>query len=472
MLPNYKRYRIYPSVVPADKETEITVVPTERAFLFFEGQEYTVKIIPVAADVPNRMDRSHHTLMQVIAHGGVLQFSYTFCDEQEYTVVVFNKDEKRLAALALYSLKEDLYERVPLRGDLHLHSYRSDGQQDPAALMGHFREQGYDFMALTDHNRYYPGGEIDEGFAGVKLGITHVQGEEIHIPEMSIHIVGVGSREAVSEIYIENSPEYQAEMAEYKASVPAHVPTQYADRYAMCKWVSDNVRKRGGLVIFPHPFWIPGDSKSFNVCDGLSALMMEDGLFDAYELIGGMDQWYNNRSVAFWSDMRMSGTDISVVGSSDVHEITRSVEFPHKFTVCFASDNSERDILEAVEKGFSVAVEAEGTEYERTYRAYGSLRLVSYAIFLLNNYFPELQRVCQGEGIAMRNYLMGITSSEVIELQVAQTEEFKSRYFGRLAPVLPSAEILDFEEKWRARHLKSPKTKGSRLDSNTVTRQI
>ncbi len=471
MLPSVKKYSIFPSVVPADKDIQMTVAPNERAFLLFEDEKYTVTVIPVNADVPSRKSTDHKSVFNVKASGGVIKFNFTFREEQEHTVII-SLGEKHVATLAVYSLYDDLYPLIPLRGDLHLHSYRSDGQQDPAALMGHFREQGYDFMTLSDHNRYYPGGEIDEVYKDVKLGITHIQGEELHIPETPIHIVGLGGRASVAEIYVENSEEYQKEMAEYKASVPNHVPTTYADRYAMAKWVCDRVHAFGGIAIFPHPYWIPVDSKAFNVCDGLASLLISDKLFDAYELIGGMEQSYNNRSVALWVDLRAKGINIPVVGSSDVHNVTRSEEFPHKFTVCFAKSNTEDDIMDAVKNGNSLAVEAHGDEYDREYRTYGSLRLVSYARFLFENYFSELQRVCQGEGIAMRNYAMGLTPKETVELQVKQTQDFKDRFFGKCEPTLPSSQIIEFENRWRERHCKGPVTKGSRIDSQEITRQI
>jgi histidinol phosphatase-like PHP family hydrolase len=37
------------------------------------------------------------------------------------------------------------------RGNLHCHSDRSDGHAAPAAVIGAYREAGYDFVALTDH---------------------------------------------------------------------------------------------------------------------------------------------------------------------------------------------------------------------------------------------------------------------------------------------------------------------------------
>ena len=37
------------------------------------------------------------------------------------------------------------------RGNLHTHSTLSDGALDPAEVCRRYKEQGYDFIALTDH---------------------------------------------------------------------------------------------------------------------------------------------------------------------------------------------------------------------------------------------------------------------------------------------------------------------------------
>jgi predicted metal-dependent phosphoesterase TrpH len=37
------------------------------------------------------------------------------------------------------------------RGNLHCHSNRSDGQIEPDAVVGAYRDAGYDFICLSDH---------------------------------------------------------------------------------------------------------------------------------------------------------------------------------------------------------------------------------------------------------------------------------------------------------------------------------
>ena len=471
MLPQPRNYAIWPSVVPADAVSEMTVVPQEKAFLLAEDAEYRLTVISVNSDEPGYHEPVSPKTLSARAHDGVLRFEFRFADEQEH-LVILERDEKVLQEFAVFSLREDLYRLTPLKGDLHSHSFRSDGQRDPAALAGHYREQGYDFQALTDHNRYYPGGEVDETFAGVSMGLTRVLGEEVHAPGSVVHIVHVGGKSSVCEQYVGDMDKFEAEAAAYAQKVPESIPQQYRERYAKAMWATDRIHEAGGLAIFAHPYWRPGKSRVYNVCDELARLLLTSGMFDAYELLGGMKHPGNIRSVALWGDLRAEGLKIPVVGSSDVHGLEKAWTFPHLFTICFAERNENDSIIKAVRAGNCVAVEAIGDEYARQYRCYGSLRLVTYAQYLLEHYFPARQRICQGEGTAMRAYAMGDADKALIELQAEQAERFQMRFFGRQAPALPDAEIRSFEEKWREVQMNGPLTKGSGLKTPPVTRQI
>ncbi len=470
MLPTPKNYNIWPTVACVGKETEFVITPTERAFTFFEGTEYKLRIIAVNSD--NDYYKPVSEKLYIKAKDGVVRFSYTFNKEQEYVVrIIYN--EKALQEMFVYALDEDLYALRPLRGDLHSHSYRSDGRRDPAALAGHYREQGYDFFALTDHNRYYPGGEIDEVYAGTNCGFKRILGEEVHTPTSPIHIVHIGGKHSVTAQYIKNREAYEQEVSALKEKVPANVPEEYKERYAMAMWATSKIHEAGGIAIFPHPFWRPNFGVGYNVDSEFAKILLSSGMFDAYELIGGMKVPDNNCSVAMWNDLRAEGVKISVVGSSDVHGIENAKTFPNYFTIVFAEENSNDAVVEAVKSNLSVAVESCGDEYSRQYRAYGSYRLVSYAQFLLKYYFPLRQRMCQGEGYAMRAFAIGEAPAELVELEAKMTNEFADRFFGALKPVLPDARMLDFENRWRDTHIKEgPITKGSAIDSDTVSRQI
>ena len=469
MLPTPHRWAIWPSVVPAGKETTVTIAPESRIFMFEDGAAYTVFVSGANDDEPWYHAPTVWTRYDLVAKDGVLQFTHFFPTEQDY-YVRFCRDEEKIDEFYMYALESDLYALRPLKGDLHSHTFRSDGTNDPAELFGYYREMGYDFHALTDHNRYYPGTEIDEVYKGLKLGITHVQGEEVHTPGSTVHIVHAGGKSSVADIYIHERERYEREMAEYRTRVPASIPEKQRERYAEAMWTCDRIHEAGGIAIFPHPYWRCGKNHCYNVCDTLTNAFLTSGMFDAFELVGGMKVEGINRAVAMWQELRAEGHDIKVVGSSDVHALNVK-DFPYHFTVCFARENENDAIIEAIKNGLSVACELSGKEYEQEFRAYGSMRLVSYAQFLFLHYFPRMQRMCQGEGVSMRQYAMGHVDAATVESQAAQTMDFCDRFFGRKPHPLPDTDMLAFYKASRERHLQSPPTKGSLIEKPTATRK-
>ena len=240
MLPVHQKWAIFPSVVKANTTTMLTIAPLERSFLFYEGETYKITVNACEADEPCYHTPVTHQKLTVVAKDGVLTFPFTFGAEQEYSVQL-RLDKQRLADFPVYALEEDLFSLRPLRGDLHSHSFRSDGAVDPAALAGHYREQGYDFFALTDHSRYYPGDEIDEAYDGVKMGLLHVPGEEVHTPDTQVHIVHAGGNESVCARYVHEEDTYRLEVDECLARVPESVPEVYRYRYAQALWATDKI---------------------------------------------------------------------------------------------------------------------------------------------------------------------------------------------------------------------------------------
>lgn len=459
MHSNPSNYSIYPSVMLADKPIEMIIVPKERAFTFENGAKYDLKLIAVNSDELNYHRPTAYNLLSVEAGDGILRFEYTFEGEQEH-IILLSKDEKIIEEFHVFSAYEDLYSLTPLKGDLHGHSCRSDGKRDPVALAGHYHEQGYDFFALTDHNRYHHGKEIDEVFDGICTGFVRVCGEEVHCPGSVLHIVHVCGDSSVCDLYVHDIKGFEKAIDEYKQKVPENIPEKYKSRYAKVMWTVDRIHDAGGIAIYPHPYWRPGRSRMYHACDEFAMMMLKSGLFDAFELVGGMDQPDINRAVALWADLRAQGLKITVVGSSDVHELN-NYQFTNCFTLCFAKSNSAEAIRKALLEGKSVAVEATGAGSERQFRAYGSLRLVTYAQFLLKYYFPEHQHICQSVGVSMRAYAMGEAPRELIELETKISEDYTLRYFGRKAPKLPTKSILAFEDKWRKVHADGPSGKGS-----------
>ena len=150
-------YDIYPKVFPVGISAEITVRP-QGVHAAFSG-EYKIMVQRLDSGSVN-FDFSawNHTDYEVSpCDDGCLRFCYTADNEGELAVRIYKKDsDQRVVQLNLYALESDLAERIPLRGDLHIHTCRSDGHSDPAIVCADYRMKGYDFLVITDHGWYGP----------------------------------------------------------------------------------------------------------------------------------------------------------------------------------------------------------------------------------------------------------------------------------------------------------------------------
>lgn len=108
------------------------------------------------------------------------------------------------------------------KGNLHTHSTNSDGALNPQELVRRYKDSGYDFLAITDHNRFT---ELDPDLCD---GILLIPGEEINVGKSEVgtdfHLVLFGIREHVSD---RSSPQT----------------------------VIDQAKSQGAEVILCHPYW-------------------------------------------------------------------------------------------------------------------------------------------------------------------------------------------------------------------------
>ena len=82
------------------------------------------------------------------------------------------------------------------RGNLHTHSTRSDGHLEPAETVAWYRDNGYDFVALTDHFVRRYGHPITDTRSLRGGGFTTLIGAELHAPRTQVgnlwHLVAAG----------------------------------------------------------------------------------------------------------------------------------------------------------------------------------------------------------------------------------------------------------------------------------------
>lgn len=442
------RYMCYPSVVCTGVETEVWVKPRDVSRIFREEWSYELGVVGLLDDQLSYHDKvplDHDFEVK----DGCIVFRHTFDKEQEYSIR-FNKVGEKEIRISLYAVEPDLFELRPLKGDLHTHTFYSDGQDGISMTPADYREEGYDFFALTDHNRMHTSVLAKELYDGIELGMHIMLGEEVHTPGSLTHIVHVGGNTSVCEKYINDPEQYEKEVDEAEKTL-THVDPVYRRRVAMAKWACDEIRKAGGLSIFAHPFWCPN---RYNVSSEFLDYLYDNKTFDAFEVMGGIHYSKINMQLALWQEKTLQGNYLPPVGSTDSHNHDSEAGFARRFTVVFAKDNTTESIIEAVKKGYTVAADCCTKDINEA-RFYGSLRLVMFAHFLYDNYFNETWRLCVGEGILMRRYAEGEEVGETLSSLAGTVENFYKKFYGIIKPCGVPERTRAFVDKTRKTQLES-----------------
>lgn len=426
MRKELESWRVLPAMPKVGEETEIVVTPLGAHAAFEEGAAYRVYLVGMEQNAEPKPTIESHPCVTVVARGGGLRFSWTFPMEQEYRLIAFLEGgEKRVCELRLYALEADLHALTPYRGDLHVHSYHSDGKEAPAIVAANYRKAGFDFMGITDHRQYAPSLEAIAAYEGAPIDLRILPGEEVHAPDNHIHIVNFGGDVSLNDIFRDDPDGYDEQVS---AMEDAFVLPEGVDRReaAASFWAFNTIRRSGGLAIYPHPHW---NYSVYHVPDAMSRFLFKRHDFDAFELLGGQDAFSNNMQTAFWGEMRSRGLEMPVVGSSDSHGTVDAEWFGWAFTIAFASDNSWPSLREGIRAGRSVAVEAYPGEQPRFY---GPYRYVKPAMYLWDTYFILHGELCFEEGRLMKEYALGDPrAAEILAMLRGRTAALARAWYGR-----------------------------------------
>lgn len=438
-------YDIYPKVFPCDKATEVTIKPL-GAHVQFSG-EYTIQVKAMNEGNYTRYPERNNVKEYAVTpdSSGCLRFTHTYKDEQEHHVEVF-RDGKMLVRLSVYSLLPDLCGRYPFRGDLHMHTCRSDGNQSPPVVAAEYRKNGYDFLAITDHDVYYGSLEAMNAFRDVPTEYTLVPGEEVHLEGNDIHIVNFGGKYSVNalmpgdhHIDVGDGKDLRSldgecpdviSVEEYKRQVNELAETldipENVEKftYAACVWIFNHIKKADGLGIFCHPYWI---QNVFHVPETLTEHIMATQPFDAFEVLGGENYFEQNGfQAARYYDDRAKGRRYPVVGSTDSHSCVHNRNALIASTIVFAPENERKALIDSIKDFYSVAVDSISTEL----RLVGETRFIRYGSFLLREFFPLHDELVFEEGRAMKDYACGdADAKKVLEAINGRMKKQREKYF-------------------------------------------
>ncbi len=441
---NVYYYTVSPSVVRADEETTITIHPLGENVAFQPGLSYTVDIRARDTFCAHYDKFPSAKYVCQPNEAGDLVFTHRFCGEQRHSLLLFRPEEDRnspyyeinnhrkkgneltTAYLDVYSLAPDLYGMRCFKGEVHCHTFESDGIVDAIHTVGNYRGAGYDFLAITDHFTSYASEKAMRVFDGAPVNMTLMLGEEVHVPTERIHSVHMGGRESVNDYFRAHPEEARAEVAAIQAELrlPADVdPEDYAWRV----WVARKAREFGGISVLAHPFWVW--QQVYFMTPACTKQLLRDGVHDALDLRDDDME----AAVALWQEMREEGVQIPVVGSTDSHLTSPTDPYvPARggYTLVFAPDNSTESILEAIRDDRSLCVQNNcQPEF-----VFGPYRLVKFARFLLDAFYPNYMRLCHNQGILMSEYpLEGAPTEEVTSLLAAlneRSEAYARAFYG------------------------------------------
>ncbi len=406
MKPELGEFDVFPRVVRAGRETEITIRPLYEHTLFKSPFPYRLLMFP-AGGLPGQPGSTSALELEPDWTDGLLRFRYAFANEQEYILVVENTSglpRARTYEFRFFALEDDLFYRRPYKGDLHMHSFRSDGHEAPAYVAGACRRIGLDFMAVTDHRQYEPSLEAIRAFQGLPVDLRIYPGEEVHPPDNPVHIINFGGGFSLNQVFREDEERYRAEVQAI-ANGLTNFPKE-VDRYiyASCVWCFNQIRAGSGLGVFCHPYWL--SRHRYDISETIVSLVMERQPYDALELLGGYHLYEiesNMLQVARYHEERARGKRIPIVGVSDAHGCERDL-FGWFYTVVFSPSTDLPDLVQSIKDLYSVAIDALP---ENPQRAHGPFRLALYAHFLLREIFPLHDALCLEEGRQMLAFLAG-----------------------------------------------------------------
>jgi hypothetical protein len=187
------------------------------------------------------------------------------------------------------------------KGQLHCHTTNSDGTQSPSAVANAYKNAGYNFLVITDHDYVTPDPEVE--------GILFITGNEVSSSLGHISTLNV-------------------------LSVPPSRNSQ--------KVVDWTKKTQGGLVWLAHP----------NYGDNFGWTFREMSSISGYDGIEVYNSKVNSYAEEKW-DYVLTELDrkITAIAVDDCHDVKNSNQFNGGWVMVFADSLSKIDIINSLEEG-------------------------------------------------------------------------------------------------------------------------
>ena len=141
------------------------------------------------------------------------------------------------------------------KGNLHTHTTVTDGKKTPEEVIALYRENGYDFLSLTDHWKHSETRMTDDGMLLLRGCEYNINGADILAGVF--HVVAIGEKE------------------------PAKLDQKLANGTYTAQDLVDAIHAVGGIAILAHPAW------SLETCEQILPLEGFDGI-EIYNSVSGL----------------------------------------------------------------------------------------------------------------------------------------------------------------------------------------
>ena len=446
-------FELRPVIFPADRVSTVTIRAVDEAEkkILAEMPLYYLSDHGTWSDGKRHGDsrwRPEWEKIELKKRGdGEATFTMNFRGEGWHTFRLGKPNEKwqfapkETGEFMLYSLKPDLFELRPWKGDIHQHSIRcGHAKQEPQVIPAYNRLVGFDFMALSEHWRQAPSVEAIEAAKPWKCGLECFTGEEFHTPATMLHSVAVGHRAGINEWREKNLKEFNRRLEEeLKKPIYGQYGLNADEKHqaAQSMVLYQVAREQGAkLIAYSHPSDFNRAGNFENPMEPFRRFMLDNADYDALELpnvstgsprvtIGAIDRLMLMNAVTV--EQMTKERDFSIVAASDNHNQTLSY-FGKVFTVIFAKACDVESFAAAVKDHRSLALR---NVHHEQYLIFGPSRLMKYQQFLESFYWPEHDRLCRRQGELLLKRAAGDTSVQPeIEKLAAAIAEYRENCFA------------------------------------------
>ena len=215
------------------------------------------------------------------------------------------------------------------RGNTHTHTLRSDGDSTPEEVTKWYRDNGYNFLFITDHETITPVEELNKTFGKTGEFVVFM-GQEVtdRLDGKPYHVNGLGVE---------------------RVTLPQRGKTVVENLQLNI----DSVRASGGIAQINHPNF--GWALNADQIAQVKNIKLFE-LYNGHPLVNNLGGGESPSVEAIWDAILSSGKLIYGIASDDVHSMKklgdRKVPTPgHGWVMVRAPELTEKGILDALERG-------------------------------------------------------------------------------------------------------------------------